>query len=136
MSSFETFFVSGHLDLSQQEFDQFYTMQIEKAIAQNAHFVIGDAKGADAMAQKHLAKVHYRKVTIYHIGSKPRNLLGPFETRGWFKNDEERDKAMTNASQQDIAWVRSEEMCKKLYGSNYKPNKISGTAKNILRRTH
>ena len=41
--------------------------------------------------------------------------------KGGFKNDEERDAAMTAASSEDIAFVRDN-------------NKISGTASNILRR--
>lgn len=51
---------------------------------------------------------------------KPRFNLG-FKTSGGYKNDEERDAAMTKNSNYDIAWVR--------------PGKEkSGTAKNLERR--
>ena len=55
---------------------------------------------------------------------KPRNINPKIiNTVGGFKTDEERDAAMTNASFDDIAFVR-----------NY--TELSGTAQNILRRHH
>ena len=41
---------------------------------------------------------------------------------------------MTEDSDRDIAWIRSEEETKKLYGKKYRPGRVSGTQKNIDRR--
>jgi len=45
------FQISGHIDLTQEEFDEHYVPAINKAIDIGGWFVIGDARGADAMAQ-------------------------------------------------------------------------------------
>ena len=47
----------------------------------------------------------------------------------------ERDAAMTKASDYDILWIRSDEDTSKLHGSKYRPGRISGTQKNRDRRT-
>ena len=64
---------------------------------------------------------------------KPLNCVQSLKTVGGFKNHEQKDSAMTFASDVDIAWSRSEEEQKKLYGSKYRKRK-SGTQKNIERR--
>lgn len=81
--------------------------------------MVGDARGADAIAQDYLwGKTE--KVTVYHIFDRPRNNPG-FLTVGGFKSDAERDEQMTAVSDADIAWVR--------------PGKAkSGTQKNLDRR--
>ena len=101
-------FISGHRDLTQEEIE----------------FVIGDYEGCDTMAQEYLTEQGFdpSRVTIYHMGDKPMNLVNKhFKTIGGFKNDIERDSAMTNASTYDVAYIR-------------KGKENSGTAQNILRR--
>lgn len=46
----------------------------------------------------------------------------------------ERDAAMTEASDYDILWVRGEEDTKVLYGEKYRAGRVSGTQKNKDRR--
>ena len=116
------FFVSGHLNLTIDEFNQFYTPFLEQAMKQNCSFVIGDAIGADFMAQSYLMKNHYDKVVVYHMFETPRNNCG-FKTKGGFDSDDARDSQMTRDSTKDICWVRKG-----------KSKRISGTEKNILRR--
>jgi len=123
-----TYFISGHLDLTREEFDRYYVPQIDKAIIEgDACFVVGDAKGADCMAQDYLwtqcklNKITYKSITIYHMLVKPRNHIFKFATVGGYKSDKERDEAMTNASNEDIAWIRP-------------GREKSGTAKNLKRR--
>jgi hypothetical protein len=117
-------FISGHRDLTQDEFNEHYVPLIDKAIAEGCDFVVGDARGADTMAQVYLA---YRwiicgcKVTVFHMSDSPRVNKDRFPTRGGYQSDDERDAAMTAASDFDIAWVRS----------GYED---SGTAQNIARR--
>lgn len=112
------YFVSGHLDITREEFKLYYIpmLMVEMDISE---FVIGDARGLDLMAQQFLATFS-ASVTVYHMFDTPRNNVG-FPTVGGFQTDEERDKAMTINSDQDIAWVRP-------------GRENSGTARNLSRR--
>ena len=112
-------FISGHLDLSEQEFQEHYAPRIDRALALGATFVVGDARGADAMAQLYL-KLKGANSTVYHMFESPRHNAG-FATKGGFRNDSERDAAMTLDSTEDLAWIRP-------------GREKSGTAKNLKRR--
>lgn len=117
--------ISGHRDLTKAEFDQHYQGRIFKAILEECDFVVGDAPGADAMAQACLEawrrKGFLFKVTVYHAGRTPRHNVGHFPTCGNYASYPAKDSAMTAVSDFDIAWVR--------------PGKeTSGTARNIARR--
>ena len=114
-----THFISGHLSLTKDEFDQHYKPHIDKAIKRGDSFVVGDAKGADKMAQEYLLG-KTDNVTVYHMITRPRNNAG-FKTKGGYKSDRERDIAMTNNSDNDIAWVRP-------------GRELSGTQQNLNRR--
>lgn len=113
-----TAFISGHLDLTDEEFNKHYEPSILKGMRVGWTFIVGDAKGADALAQQLLR--NYGKVIVYHMFDSPRNNAG-HRTKGGFKSDKERDEAMTAASDIDIAWVRP-------------GREKSGTAKNLARR--
>jgi hypothetical protein len=128
-----TYFISGHLDLSPEAFNMYYKQEIDVAMKEGSHFIVGDAKGTDSMAQTYLRGCEYKNVTIYHMFDKPRNNVG-FTNKGGFTNDLERDEAMTYNSTHDILWVRSVEESKKILGKKYKAGYISGTEKNRLRR--
>lgn len=114
------YFVSGHLDITQEEFDEYYATRLTLCnVPGFTEFVVGDANGCDLMAQQFLKWLD-AKVTVYHMFDAPRNNVG-FETKGGFVSDKLRDEAMTNASDSDIAWVRP-------------GREKSGTAKNLKRR--
>lgn len=136
----KTYFISGHLDLTEKEFNKFYKERIQNAMSNDAKFVVGDAKGADSLAQQFLAKYDLTgclkdyKVTVYHMFEKPRNNPNNFKTIGGFQSDEERDKQMTLNSDEDILWQRPVEEQKKKLGKKYNPLFINGTLKNMLRR--
>jgi hypothetical protein len=115
------YFVSGHLDLTQSEFSEHYQPLLDNALSKNAFFVVGDARGADALAQAFLTG-KTNQVTVFHMFQTPRHNVGNFAVAGGFKSDDARDKAMTEASMFDIAWVRP-------------GREASGTARNLLRRT-
>lgn len=121
-----TYFISGHRNITDTEFEFNYEPAINFALHENpdVKFVIGDCDGADIMAQNYLMDtimIEPDRVTVYHMLDAPRNVNSKItKTVGGFTTDEERDAAMTAASTKDIAFVR--EM------------KISGTAKNLLRR--
>lgn len=115
------YFISGHLDLNLAEFEEHYEDLLWEAHEGGASFVVGDAKGADSMAQQFLAAAGCRKVIVFHMFEAPRNNVGHFPTKGGYSSDKERDAAMTAASDSDIAWVRI-------------GREKSGTAKNLKRR--
>jgi hypothetical protein len=124
----DTVFVSGHLDLTQAEFDERYAPLIARRAGEGCRFVVGDAPGCDTMAQRLLGVLLgvdcARRVRVFHMLQRPRNHCIPCPTVGGFGSDEERDAAMTAASTHDIAWVRPT-------GSK---RHSSGTAKNLQRR--
>jgi hypothetical protein len=121
----KTAFVSGHLDLTDEEFQQHYADKISEACNLGHRIVVGDAGGCDLIAQKflyHVPSEFCDHITVYHMFDHPRNNPCGYSTIGGFQSDGERDEAMTEASDYDIAWVRP-------------GREKSGTAQNILRRT-
>lgn len=128
-----TMFVSGHIDITQDEFDAFYVPTLEWAADEGASFVVGDAPGCDLMTQQWLhcdnaqrqgLGIPTNEVTVCHMLEVARYNFGSNRsTIGGFKSDEERDAAMTAISDADIAWVRPN-----------KNKRNSGTAKNLARR--
>lgn len=119
------YFISGHLDLTPEEFRTHYVPLLERAVLDYPGlkgFVVGDARGADTMAQEWLSDhAAWFDVVVYHMFESPRNCVRDFYRVGGFTTDEERDAAMTAATIEDIAWVRP-------------GREKSGTAKNLKRR--
>ena len=144
MASGITYFILGHIDLSQEQFDEHYRSRIIKATENPKNkFVMGSAPGADNMAQKLLVKLlenepnGLERITVYHKGSKPETVADPrIRLVGGFGSHDEKDAAMTNNSNVDIAYVRPIEESKILYGEKFNPNRISGTEKNLVRRNN
>lgn len=122
-----TYFISGHRDITEEEFEKNYAPEIQEIIDNDteALFIIGDYYGVDIMAQNYLVDVlefDPNRITVYHMLDNPRNINSKItNTVGGFKSDEERDSAMTDDSFYDLAFVRDN-------------TKLSGTAQNILRR--
>jgi hypothetical protein len=114
-----TVFVSGHLDLTQAEFEEHYILKLRECLSQGMPFVVGDAPGCDTMTQVWLRENH-ATVTVYHMLEAPRNHNG-FPCKGGYYTDEARDAAMTWCSDVDVAWVRP-------------GREKSGTARNLARR--
>lgn len=117
----KTAFVSGHLKISQEEFETHYIPLLDKGIEEGHKFVIGDANGVDAMAQQYLEQKGVTDITVYHMFTSPRNTVTCAKLVGGFTDDDSRDAAMTKASTYDIAWVRQ-------------GKEKSGTQKNLDRR--
>lgn len=124
---FHTIFISGHRDITEEEFQRYYapTIQYEIENDENVNFIMGDYQGCDIMAQNYLIdtlQFDTNNITVYHMNEKPNNINEKIiNTVGGFESDEDRDNAMTNNSYKDIAFVRDH-------------LKWSGTAQNILRR--
>lgn len=122
----KTFFISGHRDITEQEFEK-YKNAINDVLKStpDAIFVVGDYNGLDIMAQNYLMdelEIEPEKVIVYHMYLEPKNINPKInKTVGGFSTDEDRDAAMTAISKHDIAFIR-------------KHTELSGTAQNILRR--
>jgi hypothetical protein len=121
MTGIETAFISGHIDITDEEFSIHYIPFIDKAIKNRHNIVVGDCKGTDIKAQEYISQFNYPWFWIYHMFTSPRNEVPCTALVGGFSSDEDRDKAMTLISTYDIAWVRP-------------GRETSGTAKNIKRR--
>lgn len=123
----DIYFISGHRNVTPEEFSLNYEPVIDAVLNKNPNslFVVGDYYGVDIMAQNYLLdtlEVQPEHVFVYHMFDKPRNANPKVVNFcGGYKSDEERDAAMTAASTDDIAFVRDH-------------TKLSGTAQNILRR--
>lgn len=120
------YFISGHRDIKEEDFKNFYVPVLERIVENepDSEFVVGDYWGVDEMAQNWLRDnlKDHKRVTVYHMWKNPRVLSSKlFKTSGGYKNDVERDSAMTRVSDQDIAFI-------------YPGKWTSGTAQNILRR--
>lgn len=121
----KTYFISGHRNITNEEFENNYESALYEASCEQAYFVVGDYYGVDIMAQNYLVdtlNIDPDRITVYHMFESPRNINPKIKnTKGGFTSDSERDAAMTEASDEDIAFVRD-------------PKKWSGTGENILRR--
>lgn len=126
------YFISGHRDLSYEDFEKYYIPVIDKVIrieGDDAKFVVGDCEGVDKFAMDYVFSKDICHITIYHMFTEPRNipkattrvLLDVLDFRGGFESNEERDSAMTRDSDFDIAFIKDGRW-------------DSGTAQNIKRR--
>lgn len=113
-----TYFISGHRDLTWQEFAKWYAPVISMLYRSGNQFVVGDCEGCDEMARELLRELQ-ADYKVYYASPHPLGKYDPFYA---FKTDIERDEAMTKASDYDLAYLRD----------NTKWD--SGTAQNILRR--
>ncbi|OCK86117.1 hypothetical protein K432DRAFT_377071 [Lepidopterella palustris CBS 459.81] len=153
-----TAFVSGHIDITSSQFTENYSAGLDAAIANGDNFIMSNAGGADTMALAYLRahNVSPDRITIYMHTPRPNQKLNGTQVRinstrlgkaveekyakeGYgFKvvkgYHTERDTAMTEDSDYDILWVRSEGDTKKLYGAKYRAGRISGTQQNKDRR--
>lgn len=121
------YFISGHRDITEEEFKKYYVPAIYSAYYNDSdfeNFVVGDYEGVDKMAMDFITENLPCKIIIFHMFDNPRNTPKD-ESRvsymGHYKTDEERDAAMTRVSDVDIAYVREGRW-------------NSGTAQNIKRR--
>lgn len=115
-------FISGHLDMTAAEFEEHYASRLRALAADpDVSFIVGDAPGADVMAQECLKALGISRMTVYHMFVAPRHWCGIGTLKGGYASDKARDVAMTAESTEDLAWVRP-------------GREKSGTAKNLLRR--
>jgi len=118
----KTYFISGHQDLTEEEFVKHYEPVLWKKVNEpDVSFVVSDCEGADHMAQKYLKSMGMKdNVTIFHMYDEPRRNAG-FKLAGGYTSVDSVNASMTEASDSDIAWVRP-------------GREKSDTARNIQRR--
>jgi hypothetical protein len=123
--------ISGHRDLTKDEFDAQYAPHILSALANGHDFVVGDAPGADEMAQALLKKWSpilnpAARVCVYHVLTIPRHNAG-FDTKRGYTSNTAKDAAMTQDSDYDILWIRPSK-------HSSVTGRVSGTERNQIRR--
>lgn len=140
-----TYFISGHRNLSYEDFEKYYIPTIKNIIDFDNYpvFVMGDYEGVDKFAMDYIYNQTFCEIIIYHMGNNPKNVpenidkerptiiddIHTLENKcgflvsysGGYKSDEERDAAMTKISDCDIAFIKDNRW-------------NSGTAQNIKRR--
>lgn len=131
------YFISGHRNLSYEDFEKYYIPEIDRIIRYDISpkFIVGDYEGVDKFAMDYIYdNIEYDgELQIYHMHETPRNTpldmsiedinkdYSGVHLVGGFKSDEERDSAMTRDSDCDIAFIKDNRW-------------DSGTAQNIKRR--
>jgi hypothetical protein len=136
-----TAFISGHTDLTSQEFTDHYVAKIDQAIKEGHHFVIGHSSGADTMGLNYLSKhqVNPQSISIYVYDKYQSGVADQYEKLGvkvvtGYTSYGSRDGAMTKNSHYDILWVRPPELARQMMGAKYKEGHITGTERNLTRR--
>lgn len=103
------YFVSGHRDLTREEFEEHYVPLIQKVIKEDSwvEFVVGDWEGCDNMFIDYiLYRFPNTFINVYCVNS-PR-IARIHETINICKRNtyDACDAAMTRNSDFDIAWIR------------------------------
>lgn len=106
------FLISGPEDITANEFAYHYMPLILAANNEyDAFYFMADKPGVEVMAQEFLMEVlnfDSNKVVVFHKGERPENVNPKIiNTAGMFQSDDEVDVALTLASDDDIAFVRS-----------------------------
>lgn len=114
-------FISGHKDLTKEEFEQYYIPLIDQGIYNNAKFYISNYGNCDRFSYDYFKLCEYYNVEICFNRLGFSNIDDKFIKAVGFKSDEEMYCYMTNKTNKDIAWIRNEV-------------KLTTTGKNILRR--
>ena len=136
------YLISGHRDLTDEEFRNYYADKIRKSNAEfpNCVYIVGDNPGCDKYAQDYLRKIGVSpaRVIIYYRTATPPANIHKCETKA-FDTNNEKNIAMVNHSTHDIAWIRPGEVDSEP-GKNIERRriaartKISKTAASILNK--
>ena len=118
--------ISGHVDLSKEDFDKFYLPKLKELIKNDVIcFVLGGALGADKLAQEFLSSRNDNMNLIVMVYDKQdqNNVCYPnIKHVNGFASYTVRDEVMTSESTLDVCFVRR------------KGGIGSGTFQNVVRR--
>jgi len=134
-------FVSGHTDITHDEFQSLYVPALDAALDAGHGFIMGSSPGCDQMAIQYLREHGCSNLIVTTYPNKRLKLtptsgnLGGNQVvvRRW-KCWDDKDADMTLRSDYDIAFPRTEEQQRSIYGPKYR-HRVSGTQRNIDRRT-
>ena len=117
------YFVSGHRDLTQEEFNEHYIPLIDKVLREDiwADFVVGDWEGCDTMFIEYMSSEFHTATILIYCVEHPRIKSTLYVSYCTCDNYDYCDATMTRHSDFDIAWIRP-------------GREDSHTAKNIKRR--
>lgn len=119
------YFVSGHRDLTKEEFEKYYVPFIDFVISEDnyASFVVGDWEGCDSMFVQYMEESYTDIPILILYVFTPRITGGNYNRYNFreYNTYDECDAFMTKYSHFDIAWIRP-------------GREDSHTAKNIKRR--
>ena len=105
------YFISGHRDLTTEEFVEHYVPLIHKVIKEDsqAAFVVGDWEGCDSMFLNFIKHTYFiqPRIHIYYVNI-PRVDLEKLDNISLYNKStyDECDASMTKDSDFDIAWIR------------------------------
>ena len=77
--------------------------RIQKIVALGADILVGDCYGVDSAVQQYLKSINYTRVTVYHIGNKPRYNAGFPTCQIAGSRYSDKDRAMCNAADYGLA---------------------------------
>lgn len=104
-----TYFVHGHRDITEEEFDMYYGSKIRKLNALNpgSRFLVCDLPGCGRMTQRFLRKIGVdpTKVLLFHRESNPPVNEYKYPTRSCKTNADMFD-LMLKIRDKEITWVR------------------------------
>ena len=99
-------YIFGNGNISFNDFEHFYRKPLEPFLSDDdVEFIVCDFRGTDTLSME-LLKCYTPRVTVYHIGEKPRYFPDTYKTKAsqWqikngFKSDADRDfAAMTDCT--------------------------------------
>ena len=108
------YFISGHRDLTQEEFDKHYIPTLKRILELDdyAKFLIGDWEGCDTLAFEYLRDKlgMYQRIDIYYVDKVrlinfSQSMYPKIVSQVWDVYDS-CDSMMTHYSDFDVAWIR------------------------------
>lgn len=145
MTGRKTAFISGPTDTGPQEvfFHTHYAPRIQQAIAQGDAFALGPLAGgvdADALAYLLAYPVSPGRIRVFMTPAEDSfrgNEIRAFGVRVEViegQTSQERDAALTHASDYDILRLRTEKEAQEFYGRLWSPQYVTNTERNFKRR--
>lgn len=118
-----TVFLSGSRKISRV--NDAIRQRVDNVVAKRLDIVIGDANGADKAMQAYLAEIGYEHVTVYFVGTQPRNNVGNWRT--------ECIPAPSNLTGRDFYTVKDKKMAQQAdFGFVLWDGRSAGSIANVL----
>lgn len=96
-----TIFIGGSRDVTRLPAE--VQTRLDEIIRKNHHVILGDANGADKAVQKYLADKHFKNVTLFCSGDKPRNNVGQWKIHAVTADSKTKDFQFLAAKDREMA---------------------------------